>query len=528
MNTFTLGLVVVIYLLVIAYLGYVGFKKTKTAKDYLLGGREIHPFVMAISYGATFISTSAIIGFGGISGVYGMGLIWLTFLNIFVGVFIAFIFFGRRTRKMGHNLDAHTFPEFIGARFQSKGIQMLIGTIIFIAMPLYAAVVLIGGARFIESIFEIDFGIALTFFSIIIAAYVVAGGLKGVMYTDALQGGIMFVSLFFLLIMTYIKLGGVTGAHEALTNMANLVPEKLQQQGHHGWTVFPSLGSAWWWILTTNIILGVGIGVLAQPQLVVRFMTVKSNRELNRAVLIGGIFIFVATGFIFTVGSLSNLYFYRESGQLAIEVAKGNVDLIIPEFLNAAMPEWFVYLFMLALLSAGMSTLSSQFHTMGTSIGRDLFENLFPKKQMNSMLVTRVGIIIAILISIVIGYKLPAGIVARGTAIFFGVCAAAFLPTYFAGLYWKGATKTAVKWSIGVGLLVSVFMLAFMHMKESQPLGICKAIFGKDALFDAFPWTIIDPIVIALPISAIVLVVVSLFTEKIDTKHLDVCHEGVR
>ena len=150
-----------------------------------------------------------------------MGLIWLTFLNIFIGVFIAFIFFGRRTRKMGHNLDAHTFPEFIGARFQSKGIQMLTGAIIFIAMPLYAAVVLIGGARFIESIFEIDFGIALTFFSIIIAAYVVAGGLKGVMYTDALQGGIMFVSLFFLLIMTYIKLGGVTGAHEALTNMAN-------------------------------------------------------------------------------------------------------------------------------------------------------------------------------------------------------------------------------------------------------------------------------------------------------------------
>ncbi|MCW0482883.1 sodium:solute symporter family protein [Gaoshiqia sediminis] len=528
MDTFTLGLVVIVYLLLIAYLGYVGFKKTKTAKDYLLGGREIHPFVMAVSYGATFISTSAIIGFGGISGVYGMGLIWLTFLNIFVGVFIAFIFFGRRTRKMGHNLDAHTFPEFIGARFQSKSIQMLIGAIIFVAMPLYAAVVLIGGARFIESIFQIDFGIALTFFSVIIAAYVVAGGLKGVMYTDALQGGIMFVSLFFLLFMTYIKLGGVSGAHEALTNMANLVPESLHQQGHHGWTVFPSLGSAWWWILTTNIILGVGIGVLAQPQLVVRFMTVKSNRELNRAVLIGGIFIFVVTGFIYTVGSLSNLYFYRESGQLAIEVAKGNVDLIIPEFLNAAMPEWFVYLFMLSLLSAGMSTLSSQFHTMGTSIGRDLFENLFPQKNRNSMLITRIGIIFAILISIIIGYKLPVGIVARGTAIFFGVCAAAFLPAYFAGLYWKGATKSGVKWSIWIGLLVSVFMLVFMHQKESQPLGICQALFGKDMLFEQFPWAIIDPIVIALPVSALVLIGVSIFTPKMDSEHLDACHEGVR
>ncbi|WP_423128828.1 sodium:solute symporter family protein [Gaoshiqia sp. Z1-71] len=528
MNTFTLGLIVVIYLLLIAYLGYVGFRKTKTAKDYLLGGREIHPFVMAVSYGATFISTSAIIGFGGISAVYGMGMIWLTFLNIFVGVFIAFIFFGRRTRKMGHNLDAHTFPEFIGARFGSKGIQMLSGAIIFVAMPLYAAVVLIGGARFIESIFQIDFGIALTFFSVIIAAYVVAGGLKGVMYTDALQGGIMFLSLFFLLIMTYIKLGGVSGAHEALTGMANLVPDGLKQQGHQGWTAFPAMGSAWWWTLTTNLILGVGIGVLAQPQLVVRFMTVKSNRELNRAVLIGGVFIFVVTGFVYTVGALSNLYFYREGGQLAIASAGGNVDLIIPKYLNAAMPEWFVYLFMLALLSAGMSTLSSQFHTMGTSIGRDLFENLFPEKQMNSMLITRVGIIVAIVVSILIGYQLPEGVVARGTAVFFGICAATFLPAYFAGLYWKGATRAGVKWSMWAGLLSSLFMLVFMHRKESQPLGICQALFGKEVLVEQFPWMIIDPIVIALPVSAVILVIVSLFTEKIDQKQLDACYDGVR
>lgn len=527
MNTFTLGLVVVVYLLVIAYLGWVGYKKTKTAKDYLLAGSDIHPFIMAISYGATFISTSAIIGFGGISAVYGMGLIWLTVLNIFVGIFIAFVFFGRRTRKIGHNIGAHTFPEFLGNRFKSKGIQMTAGAIIFLAMPLYAAVVLIGGARFIEDIFQIDFTIALTFFSLIIAAYVVAGGMKGVMYTDALQGGIMFVSLFFLLIMTYIKLGGVSSAHEALTNMANLVPQGLIDQGHQGWTVYPKMNSSWWWVITTNIILGVGIGVLAQPQLVVRFMTVKSNRELNRAVLIGGIFIFVATGFIFTVGALSNLYFYRETGQLAAEVAGGNVDLVIPKFLNAAMPEWFVYIFMLSLLSAGMSTLSSQFHAMGTSVGRDFFEKLIPETKMSSMRITRIGIIVAIAISMWIGYKLPPGIIARGTAIFFGICAAAFLPTYIAALYWKRVTKTAAISSILSGVAVSLFTLLFMHKQEAMPLGICKALFGKDFLFEQFPWMIIDPIVIALPLSALVLVVVSYFTKPVDAEHTEMCLKGI-
>ncbi len=528
MDTFTLGLVVIAYLLAIGYLGYKGYQHTVNARDYLLAGSNIHPFVMAMSYGATFISTSAIIGFGGIAGVYGMGLIWLTFLNIFVGIFIAFVFFGRRTRKIGHNLDAHTFPEFLGNRFQSKGIQTACGAIIFVAMPLYAAVVLIGGARFIESIFKIDFTIALIFFSLVIAAYVIAGGLKGVMYTDALQATIMFLSLFFLLIFTYVKLGGFTAAHEALTNMASMVPESLRAQGHLGWTVFPKFNSGWWWTLTTNIILGVGIGVLAQPQLVVRFMTVKSSRELNRAVLVGGIFIFVATGFVFTVGSLTNLYFYNESGLLAIQAAQGNVDLIMPEFINHAMPSWFVYLFMLALLSAGMSTLSSQFHTMGTALGRDFFQNLFPRKNINAMMISRIGVVIAILVSILIGYKLPIGIIARGTAIFFGICAATFLPAYFAALYWKRVTTLAAKWSIGTGLLASVFSLVFLHQKESAPLGISKALFGKDFLIDQFPWMIIDPILIAMPLSIIVLVVVSYLTPRMDEAHLDKCLKGIK
>ena len=66
MNTFTLGLIVVAYLLSLAYLGFLGYKKTTSASDYLVGGRQMNPIVMALSYGATFISVSAIVGFGGV------------------------------------------------------------------------------------------------------------------------------------------------------------------------------------------------------------------------------------------------------------------------------------------------------------------------------------------------------------------------------------------------------------------------------------------------------------------------------
>src|SRR4030042_1720525 len=107
-NLTALIVIIVVYLAATIGLGYLGWKHTKTASDYMIAGRKIHPYIMAISYGATFISTSAIVGFGGTAANLGLGLLWLTFLNIIAGIFIAFVFFGKKTRLIGHNLDAHT------------------------------------------------------------------------------------------------------------------------------------------------------------------------------------------------------------------------------------------------------------------------------------------------------------------------------------------------------------------------------------------------------------------------------------
>ena len=94
MSTLTLGIIVIIYMFVIAWLGYLGYRQTKNASDYLLGGRKVNPIIMALSYGATFISASAIVGFGGVAATFGMGIQWLCLLNMFMGVVVAFIFFG--------------------------------------------------------------------------------------------------------------------------------------------------------------------------------------------------------------------------------------------------------------------------------------------------------------------------------------------------------------------------------------------------------------------------------------------------
>lgn len=544
--------VVLVYLLILAFLAWHGFRKTRTASDYLIAGRNIHPYVMALSYGATFISTSAIVGFGGAAAVFGLGLLWLTVLNISVGIGIAFIFFGARTRRMGHHLGAHTFPELLGKRFDSRFTQIFSGAVVFLFMPLYAAVVMMGAARFLETQFQMGYTTALLVFAVIIAVYVIMGGLKGVMFTDAFQGSVMFIGMTILLGYTFVRLGGFTAAHQALTDLP--VPPSMAAQGHQGWTAMPAAGSAYWWTLVSTIVMGVGIGVLAQPQLVVRFMTVKSDRELNRAVLIGGVFILMMTGVAFVVGALSNVYFVRhpDFGRIAIAAAGSNVERVIPLFVSTAMPAWFSILFMLTLLSAAMSTLSSQFHTMGSAIGRDICEAAVDRPAVHdaSAFITKVGVAVAILIATFLAWWLPhsykeAGeaIIARGTAIFFGLCAATFLPAYAGGLYTRGITRAGVIAGMLSGFFSSAFWLLFGHRAESASLLLCDALFKKPCLMQYFDagserwvsyvtgpimWAEVDPLFIGLPLSIVVTIGVSLVTRKYSKEHLDNCYHGFK
>lgn len=589
---------VILYMFGVVYLGWLGYQRTQSASDYLLAGRKAHPVIMALSYGATFISTSAIVGFGGVAGLFGMSVLWLTFLNIFVGIFIAFVFLGTPVRRIGHALDAHTFPELLGRRYESKFIQVFAGILIFIFMPLYAAAVLIGGSEFLSTQLGISYNTALFVFSVITAAYVIMGGLKAVMYTDALQGAIMFIGMGIFLVWTYVKVGGVTAGHQTLTNLAPLVPQTLKDIGHQGWTAMPQFGFGdkkynLWWTVISTITMGVGIGVLAQPQLVVRFMTVKSKRELNRAVPVGGVFILMMTGVAFTVGALSNAYFNKygadisgrvvktldeQKGMAVIQVMKqdngawldvqgkmapvrltgpatvgttiidgkdvaivkgksisivyagGNAGQIIPTYVTSAMPKWFGIVFMLTLLSAAMSTLSSQFHTMGTGIGRDVYEQVSPKK-IGTMTITRCGIIVGIIIAVILSYFSNKSqiIIARATAIFFGLCASTFLPALVGGLFFKRMTKAAAIVSMAVGFLITSFWLICVKVPETSEIGILQKFvhFEPGAVVSLLAnkpnWPVVDPLIIALPISVLAAIIVALATKPASKELLSKC-----
>ena len=113
-NLTIFGVMAVAFVIVTLFLGIYGYKNTKNNEEFLLGRHKTSPMIIALSYGATFLSASAVIGFGGQAAVHGMSLMWLCFLNLFVGLVVAFLIFGKKTRRIGKKYGASTFADLLG------------------------------------------------------------------------------------------------------------------------------------------------------------------------------------------------------------------------------------------------------------------------------------------------------------------------------------------------------------------------------------------------------------------------------
>jgi solute:Na+ symporter, SSS family len=187
----------------------------------------------------------------------------------------------------------------------------------------------------------------------------------------------------------------------------------------------------------------------------------------------------------------------------------------MPTFITQALPEWFAYLFMVVLLAAAMSTLSGLFHAICTSIGLDFYQQAIAKgkHQERTVPLAKAGILVAFVVTTILAYNLGPGIVAIATALFFGMCAATFLPAYISALFWPRATRTGVITGMLTGISVWALWVLFFHEKESAALLLCSSIFGKTSLVAGSIWATVDPIVIALPASALVTLVGCLLTK---------------
>jgi solute:Na+ symporter, SSS family len=506
-DTVTFVIMLIAYSAIMVYIGYRGYKSTKGVSDWLVAGRRVGAWVVALSYGATFISAVAIIGFGGQAQVFGLQLLWLSTLVIIVGVIIAFIVFGYRTRIMSKTLGALTFPELIAKRFNSRFIQGFGGAVIAIFLIAYTAAVFKATASLVQITFGISYQTSIIVFTVIVAAYLLLGGLFAVMWTDSVQGLIMVVGIGLLLAMVWASLGGVIPANEAL---AALGPAKYAPNGLTSASSFGSVS----FMLVTSLIFGVGIGALAQPQLAIRFMTAKSTKVLRQGVPIGAIFMFLTVYVAFTVGALSNVMF--KNNGIAIPT---NADLVIPTLINSLFPSWFVFLFLFAILSASMSTASSLFHVSGSAVGRDLYDKAWKKglAGKKSMSVTQIATLVVIAATLVLSLY-PPDAVAYLCTFAYGAIAATFLAPFVATLYWKRATRLGIIASMVGGLAATLLWYTFVYSKTASVITHINI---------APPLGLLDPLFIGIPVSFILVVIVSLMTKKPEEEHIARAFTGI-
>lgn len=531
------GAMVVVFVAVTLILGWFGYKNTKNNEEFLLGRSKAGPMIIALSYGSTFLSASAVIGFGGQAAVHGMSLMWLCFLNLFVGLIVAFLIFGGPTRRKGRALGASTYADLLGKIYGSKGIRAFTAILIIVMMPIYAAAVLKGGVNSLATITGLNeyYDLILICLAVIVAVYVVYGGIIAVMYNDALQAAVMFIGMLVILIVTYSYFGGVTAGNEALVNLwdtkfsqMDKVPGTLD--GFNGWTNFSSFGSTEWLTVVTTFLLGVGIGALTQPQLAVRFMSAKSDRDLNKSLLVGSLFMLVIVGSAYTVGPLSNVYFFDTHGMIASEYMSSiglGTDFIIPQFIleifeGMTFGDVFVSLFLLSLVCAAISTISALLHTIGAAGGYDLYTLYRNRKgtmkgDSQSVNLNRICIVVIMVLMVVYCYLMPKDIIAKATSIFMGMTAAALLPAYFHALYSKNPNRKAAIASISAGTVSYLFLALFINSGTSIFLPVCKMITGNAVFFPDSVFAGIDPLVIALPLS-IIAMTMSLFFFRTENK----------
>ena len=617
-------------------IGFFGYKKTKTAEDYFVAGRTMGSIVIAFSYGATFISAVALIGFSGAASLFGHGILWLAFLNVLVGILIAFIVYGFRTRKMGLSLKAVTLPEMLGNRFKSTRLQAASGLIIAVFMVAYTSAVFLAISSLFVATFGIPYEVCVIVFTIVVGVYLIVGGLYAVMWTHAIQGVLMVVGMLILTVGIYGMLGGVGPAHEAAADMgpidlgmpledstienpwtfetavdnnksmpysdffytatqigytiknisppnevnnitinANVVvyfthktvpssltytcnpdPGGWEESWNENYTIvtlthndfelgttytfevtgatsgigspaaalapggltsMPPFPSPPFFILLT-LIFGVGIGVLAQPQLVVRYLSAKSEKALKKAIPYGGIFILLMTFTAFSIGPLANVLMDQNN-----LFYPGSPDLVVPQVVNELFPQWFVFLFLFAILSAAMSTASALFHTAGASIGRDVYEKGMKRKGSaeKSILITRVATIGIVIATLIISLN-PPDVVAIMTAFFFGLMAVTFLAPYTLMLYWKKISRVGAWAGMLGGFIFTMFWYIAIYYKTAPE------IIGN-SISDNYMINMLDPLFIGLPLSFLLCIVFSYFfkQDKEEEKVMEKAFENI-
>ena len=485
-------LLTIIFLAVMVGVGLYSRKQASSVEGFVLGGRNVGPWLTAFAFGTSYFSAVVFVGYAGQFGwKYGLSSAWIGVGNAVIGSLLAWLILGRRTKLMTQHIESCTMPDFFGTRFNSQSLRVVASVIAFVFLIPYTAGVYSGISRLFEMGFNIPYEYCVVIMSVLTAVYVILGGYKATALNDFIQGIIM---LFGIVTVIFAVLNAQGGLANAVSKLA-VIPSDADPTVNGG---FASLWGPDPWGLLGVVIL-TSLGTMGLPQMVGKFYSITDESAIRRGTIISTIFAFIVAGGCYFLGGFGRLY------DPVINEATGKIafDSIVPAML-VTLPDALLALVVLLVLSASMSTLASLVLTTSSTMTLDLIyrdkkalpgeveegsidDVVSERIERRKVVVMRVLIVFFIVISLMIALN-PPTFIAQLMGISWGALAGAFLAPFMLGLYWRGVTTSAV-WACfawGVGLTV-------VNMLLGNPINPINC--GAIAMIGGFPVVVIASLV---------------------------------
>ncbi len=440
-NNFAITATFIAYLLAMLAIGYTAYKRTSSSSDYFLGGRSLGPWPSAISAGASDMSGWLLLGLPGYAYLAGFESLWLAG-GLLLGTWLNWLICAKRLRTYSITADnSLTLPEFLSRRFDdnSKLIQTISAFFILLFFLFYTSAGLVAGGKLFETVFGLDYTLALFIGTVCVVTYTLFGGFLAVSWTDLVQGLLMSAALLIVPITAM----NADPVH-LMETLHSKNPELLTF-----WNDIKGQPLSWMVILS---LLGWGLGYFGQPHILARFKATRSNKDIGAARRIAVIWTALSMIGALLVGLTGIVYV---DGNLGGELADSEKVFML--LVNAIFHPVMAGILLAAILAAIMSTADSQLLVSSSALAEDFYKQVF-RPQASSQEIVMVGRIAVILLSIVafiLALDPESSVLALVSYAWAGF-GAAFGPVLLLSLYWKEMNRNGAIAGILVGAITVV------------------------------------------------------------------------
>lgn len=432
-------LAIIIYMVAMIAIGWYAYKRTSSLNDYMLGGRHLGPAVTALSAGASDMSGWLLMGLPGAIFAFGLVESWIA-IGLTIGAWLNYILVAPRLRVYTQvSKDSITIPSFLDNRLRdnTKLIRIFSGIVILVFFTFYVSSGMVAGGKFFQSSFGFDYKVGLLIVAIVTVGYTLFGGFLAVSYTDFIQGLIMFLALILVPIFGLVVTGGFG---ETIESIKAVNPEHL--------SLFAKTATA------AGIISSVawGLGYFGQPHIIVRFMAIKSVKEMSQARRIG-----IGWMILCLVGTMSTAlvglaYFYQNN----MDIKNFDSETIFIVMGQILFHPFVAGIMLAAILAAIMSTISSQLIVTSSALVEDIYRALFKKEASDRHYVAagRLAVLVVSIVAAILALD-PSSKILDLVGFAWAGFGASFGPIILLALFWKKLTNIGALCGIASGAIVS-------------------------------------------------------------------------